>query len=533
MMTNLHPILESTKFKFVLFLAAFLTLFYGYELDRRTNYPPQSVHSWRQADGAAQALNYYQNNLKFWKPGVLNVIANNHHTVGEFPIFYWLAAVLYKIFGVQEWVLKTIHLMVFFIGIYHLFKLTDALLENTVAALAIALLPFTTPVIAFYSLNYLPNVPALGLAFSGWYYFYKYVIHSKLKDWYICTAIFVLIGLLKPTILIAWVAIMVLYQIDVLRGSFFKNQPPIFQQKWKMLPSFFIVAIAVTAWRIWSEQYNVAANSKYFFLDTIMPIWDMDTLSRQTVTGWLRNYGLPIHAFTPTSLQILGIILLLNFILIKKQNKILFSILILNILGIGAVILLWYQQLMVHDYYYIEWMVVPISMLISLFYVFKQLNIKYLSAFMSVLMVGFLLKNAWHTKSEMFHRYDQNGDFYTAYNFSLFKTPELQQFFKGLGISERDTVLSVPDASPNVSLYWLRLRGFTNWNAGKYKQFTPYEGHITSYYVDEIIKNHGCKYLILSTLKCQEADTLRPYRKDLIGVFDSSVYVYRLKKGHP
>jgi hypothetical protein len=126
----------------------------------------------------------------------------------------------------------------------------------------------------------------------------------------------------------------------------------------------------------------------------------------------------------------------------------------------------------------------------------------------------------------MLHRYAQDGEFYNDYNFSLFKTPELQHFFKGLGISERDTVLSVPDVSPNASLYWMRLRGFTNWNAGKYK-YSPYEGHITSRYVNDIVKNHGCKYLILTNLKCQEADTLRSYPKTLLGVFDSSIYVYR------
>jgi Dolichyl-phosphate-mannose-protein mannosyltransferase len=532
MITNIHTFAENKRVKFFLFLAVFLTLFYSYELNRRTNYPPQSVHCWRQADGTAQALNYYQNNLQFWKPGVLNVIANNHHTVGEFPIFYWLSAVLYKIFGVQEWILKSIHLLVFFIGIYHLFKLSDVLLQNTLAALAIALLPFTTPVVAFYSLNFLPNVPALGLAFSGWYYFYKYVKDSKLKDWYICTSIFLLIALLKPTVLIGWIAIMVLYKIDLLRSYFFKNEPPLFKQKWKMLPSFFLIIIAIIAWRVWSNHYNIAAGSKFFFLDTIMPIWDMDATFRASITGWLTHDGLPIHVFTKTSLQILAAILVLNFILIQKQNKILFSILILNLLGVIAVILLWYQQLMVHDYYYIEWMVVPTSMIICLFYVFKQFNNKHLYHLLTVLMCCFLIKNFWHTKKEIFHRYDRNGDFYNGYNYSLFKTPELQLFFKGLGISERDTVLSAPDVSPNASLYWMRLRGFTNWNTtlDRYKSLTPYKGHITSRYVDDIIKNHGCKYLILSNLKCQEADTLRPYRNDLLGVFDSSVYVYRLHK---
>jgi hypothetical protein len=529
MITNIHTFVESKIIKFILFWAAFLTLFYGYELNRRTNYPPQSVHCWRQADGAAQALNYYQNKLQFWKPGVLNVIENNHHTVGEFPIFYWLAAVLYKIFGVQEWILKSLHLIVFVIGIYHLFKLSDAILQNTVAALAIALLPFTTPVVAFYSLNFLPNAPALGLAFSGWYYFYKYVIDSKLKDWHICTSIFLLIGLLKPTVLMGWVAIMVLYKIDILRSYFFKKEPPIFKEKLKMLPSFFMVLIAVLAWRVWSNQYNIAAGSKFFFLDTIMPIWKADAEDRQKIYGWLTDYGLPIHVFTKTSLQILAIILILNFILIKKQNKILFSVFILNLLGILAVIILWYQQLMVHDYYYIEWMVLPISMLISLFYVFKQFKIKYLHNILTILLCCFLIKNAVHTRKEMLHRYDQKGDFYNDYNFSLFKTPELQLFFKGLGISERDTVLSIPDVSPNASLYWLRLRGFTNWNTtlDKYKNLTPYRGHLTTPFVNDIVKNHGCKYLILNKLKCQEGDTLRSYPKTLLGVFDSSIYVYR------
>jgi hypothetical protein len=367
-------------------------------------------------------------------------------------------------------------------------------------------------------------VPVLGLVFSGWYFFYKYITLARLKDWYMTAGIFLLVGLLKPTALIGWIAMMVLYVADVI---FKKN---LFKHKKTILITGLLLIVIIIGWRSWSTSYNLASNSRGFFLDTIMPLWDMNHEQQQQITNWIIRHGLQIHVYQKISLQILLAVLMLNFLLFFRQQKLLFVILILNMLGIAAVIILWYQQLMVHDYYYIEWLILPVMNLICFFGVIKSFELKFTSLFSGVLLSIFLAFNVYHTSQQMHYRYETKEEFYTGMNFSFLKTAELHDFFKKMGVSHRDTVLSVPDNTPNGTLYWMHLRGYTNYNASLLTpKATPRHQHqITTTFVNELVQNYHCKYLIINKLKSEEADTLNPYMNNLIGVFDSSIYVYRL-----
>ena len=61
------------------------------------------VHSWRQADTASIARNFISNNLIFWQPQVNWAGSTNGFVECEFPLYQYLVANLYKIFGFYQY----------------------------------------------------------------------------------------------------------------------------------------------------------------------------------------------------------------------------------------------------------------------------------------------------------------------------------------------------------------------------------------------------------------------------------------------
>ena len=104
----------------ILFLIALHFYFYSYigtynYLHKR----PCSVHSSAQCQRASVALNYYEEDMNFFKPRVqktVNIDGESRITGLEFPIIYYTAAIFYKCFGFNEIYLKYISLFLCSIG---------------------------------------------------------------------------------------------------------------------------------------------------------------------------------------------------------------------------------------------------------------------------------------------------------------------------------------------------------------------------------------------------------------------------------
>ena len=107
----------------ILFTIIFVALSFHFKFYETINLPPQSTDLWRQADCYTIALNYYQNGFHFFKPQVHFLFTQNGYAAGEFPLIYFISAVLFKIFGVHYFLFKGVNLLIFFVGLYDLFKL--------------------------------------------------------------------------------------------------------------------------------------------------------------------------------------------------------------------------------------------------------------------------------------------------------------------------------------------------------------------------------------------------------------------------
>src|SRR5450432_2281932 len=114
---------------FFLLTVGFVFWFYSY-----LNIPilrPASIHIWRQTDCASIALYYYQRDMNFFHPEVCNHLYQNRgYAVSEFPWIYYIVAMLYKLFGFHEWFFRGIVLLIFYCGLYALFRLSFLILQD-------------------------------------------------------------------------------------------------------------------------------------------------------------------------------------------------------------------------------------------------------------------------------------------------------------------------------------------------------------------------------------------------------------------
>ena len=569
--------MKNNLFELFIFSTCFYALCWYFDYPHIYTLAPQGQHAWRQTDGASQALNYYQFGLNFFKPEVHNVVVNGGQSAAEFPILYYISALMMSLLGAETGVMRVVHLAFYGVGLWYLFKILrgvsrhgqcvmgngqlrmgngqsvmdDRLWEmgSFVFALSGSLILFCLPVVVFYAFNFLPNAPALGLIFISWWCFYRF-IQDKKPVFLIKTMIWTgLAAIIKPTMLISFFVIGGIWLFDLIKKNSYKyselkEKTSVFNQPLKEAWTFLIVIIPFIAWRIWANAHS----NPELFLNKPLPIWEASKGQNDWTWQWLNEFWLHKITFNqPTYLFLISSIILM-LIFIKKIPTWITLAWVLMLLGVLSEGALFFQQFSVHDYYAIDFLMLPAFSLIILGFILKQIVFKLknngqkslrgtwqlrgqlLTGGVSIIMLFLLISNARHAKSDLEDRYNFKDPYLNGENKALYKTKELRRFIKSLGISPQDTVLSINDPSPNTTLFYLNLKGFTLWNE-KLKICSDAQSKLPDEAcINYLIKNKNCQYLIISHL---DNENLKPYQsfmkpEKLMGIFDGSVYVYKL-----
>jgi len=87
-----------------------------------------------------------------------------------------------------------------------------------------------------------------------------------------------------------------------------------------------------------------------------------------------------------------------------------------------------------------------------------------------------------------------------------------------IGLTKEKMVVSIPDKSPNITLYFLNRKGWTNINIG--------ESNIGPNIVN--LKNSGAEYLVISNQSVMTDNSLKPLLNNKIGEFNGSISFYKL-----
>lgn len=526
-------LLKNKNFIFVfLFLIICLIYNYAYIFALR----PGAIHQWRQTDCLSFVQNYYEGGVRFFEPSINYIGENgNGKTVSEFPILYYIVALLWKIFGKHEFLFRLLNFSIAFLGLFYLFKLARVVLKKNFWAIILPMILFTSPLFVYYTNNFLSNIPAFSLTFPGWFYFYKFYTKEKNKYLYVSMFFFMMAGLLKVSSAISFFTLFIVYFIELFHIFTLKKDKKIFFKPLLHVIPFILVLAIISLWYLFAFHYN-EINNGGFFLQGILPIWEIGGEKIKLILFNLYNDLLP-QFFSKFLLDLALILFVVMLIFYKRVNKLFFVIMISLFGAVICYLILFFQVFDVHDYYLIDLLIFPVAIFFT-FLVFLKENFEGIlnSKIFKVSIVIVLTFNIYYCAVNNRMKYNSN-DFLAKNSFLFTKTQidlwnwtrwhygctikaceTITPYLRSIGIQRSDYVISIPDRSLNISLYLMDQVGNTD---------LFYEPAYGEQNIRKFIKR-GAKYLIINDPDLLTQDYVKPFIKKKIGQY-KNVTIYDLR----
>jgi len=462
-----------------------LGLLYGYP--DMLQLLPQGSHLWRQADSYAMTQNYHQYGLPFLQPETYNLQSAQGKVAGEFPLFYFIAAQ----FKNTTLALRLLHTGTFFSGIIAIYFISFYFLQRRFLSVLCTLFMCTSPLLIFYGNNFLSDVPALSMAFMGWAFF-LYAYQKEQFGWLsIGFCCFTLAGLLKASEVINLAMLTLFLYQQRNKKSIFK-----WSQIWMVISGLFIFI-----WYAYAKQYNREHHDTYYFL-SVSPIWKLTAYEIglglwRMIVSLSRNYF-----WHPASV----VLLMAAFYMLRHRKKLDAELRVLIASGMLLTILyilLFYQKMIGHEYYYVPFFIFILFALIGILKTYNFFHAE--NVFTHTALFLFLLLNIYFCKSFVSQKLTDN-----LYNGNM-ASVEMQQFLTQHGVTEKSILLSLPDDSPNKTLSLLKRKGYT--------EFNDYP---------KVLRQQQADFLIVGNDKWKQRILLQPYLKDSIGNFHG-ITLYKLK----
>src|SRR5690554_3966263 len=263
--------------KHTLFWAIVVLLFFVYAFQEILFFPAHSIHNWRQADCISLALNFQETNNPFL-PSIHNFISDNGtsgKSAGEFTGLYYLVGKLWAWFGVHLWIYRLINIAILFFASFSLYKALLKKWDDVFWSLFVSLFIFTSPLIVYYTPNFLTDITALGFTIWGWSKFIRFTQEKRFKYLIFAFSFFTLAALLKVTAGISVLSLLGVFGLELF--GIFKSEKRIFLEKGKTIllsiSSFFLVFL----WYYYASRYNAIHGGKYTFND----LWSYWSISEE------------------------------------------------------------------------------------------------------------------------------------------------------------------------------------------------------------------------------------------------------------
>lgn len=135
------------------------------------NLSPRGVHVWRQCNTLAVAKNFYQEDMNIMHPRVDHRKHTSGITGSAFPLYEYILAVSYKLFGFHHMNHRILQLLITLIGVLGLYLLVLHWLNNSWAAALASFAYLWSPELYYHGINALPDVVAMtSLIWSAYFY---------------------------------------------------------------------------------------------------------------------------------------------------------------------------------------------------------------------------------------------------------------------------------------------------------------------------------------------------------------------------
>jgi hypothetical protein len=503
---------ESNWFLNLSFVIVFIALCWVYRYNVTFFQPPQSVHTWRQTNSLSVTQMYYQYNLPFLQPEIHNQLGDDGMSgkvAGEFPVIYYFVAKVWQLFGKAEWSFRLIHLLLIFTGIFLLFRMLIPITGNAARAGFASMLVFTSPMFVFYGPNFLPDAPALAFTFIAWFFLYRFI--QRRKDLFLwLSAIFFFLAIsLKITTATGLIAIALWMIIE---RVLIKPDKRIFNFGFRQYTPFIISILLVFCWYFYVYYFNNLHKGEFSHFG-IWPVWDISVSKMEQILDvtrkiYLREFFSPQLQF---STVLIWLFMLLN---IRKLPTFSAFMLVVMPLSFAAVLVLWFQVLDGHDYYFISQMQVMIIIWAIFFNYLK--NTRMLNhPVIYVLLTGVFLLLA--NDGNMRHNARYEGWMNHGFKQQYEALTEIEPYFIKWNINPSDKVICLPDYSINASLYYMNRKGYTDYG----NDFTK---------VGDIKKriNQGARYLVVLDTTLLKSDVFRQFTANMVGNY-KNVRVFDLR----
>lgn len=453
---------------------------------------PQGPHLYRQADCVAFAWGYTYRTTNLFTPQMNNRLYNGDGKVAaEFPVLYYIGGLLMRITGFEPVILRLINILIVFWGLWTMFLLGRMVLGDSFWAGLLPLLLFTSPILVYYTNNFLPDAPALALVMGGWYYFARHITECphRMRTWLLSLGLFVFATLLKASAGISFVALLCLYLLDVQRWANLRTGTTsrLFPLAKKVYAwSFSLAPVPVLVWYTYATWYSLGALSPDYFGYLVKPAFKLDPYVFGVVINHLATRGAS-YFFPGLGYLVIGAATLLAWSRAGRKSPVLFGLSILLPLGSLIYLHLFFELLIVHDYYLIACLIAVACLLLAgARVVVQQMQVMAQSISFKVGMSVVLALLVYSTKSHMMTRY--NGGHLHERTSDAFYDPGLEDFLSHAGVTGDQLIFSLPDVSPNISLILMRRMGLTSYNMPEIKP----------QYFQEWMQRLPIRYLIVS-----------------------------------
>ncbi len=416
---------------------------------------PSSIHSSAQCQRASIALNYYEVDMNFFQPRLQKFTDGGGVTGVEFPIIYYLDAMAYKLFGFNEAIARSISLTIVSLGLFFFFLLARKQLQSTAMAIAMVGSAAFSPVLLFYSPNFMPDAPSMALVLMAWYHFFQFLQKQKKKYlvyFYLCSG---LATLIKVVALISPIALLCVVIVDKL--GFFKGSAsrPQFPRLLHLILGTVVVIAIVMAWYLYAE-YLVWVHQNETF--SMRPIPGEPGTFKQLVEYlkgvWLFQY----YAYESYMLMISAILVMVIFY--RYVSRLLFAITLFLFLGNVCFVYLFLNQFIHHDYYIIS--ILPL--IFFLFLILADTLIRFANTHLKVLKLVFLIVLFFNMKEAVLncrlnyeYRYSNKIYYGTADHRPYF---DLEKRLREVGIKRSELTISGFDDTFCSTLYLMNQIGW-------------------------------------------------------------------------
>ena len=442
---------------------------------------PQGIHFIRQTDGLSFVMNYYKGGFHFFEPQVYNLRSLDGKAACEFPILYYLTALLYFVFDEHEYFLRLITLLIASLGFVYLFKTILLLLKDSIYAFIFTFIFLSSTVLLYYTNNFLPDASAFGLVLIGWYFFFKFnLLEKKTRFLVISFAFFALASLLKITSFInpiaAFIALLCYDYMESKQLKFFMKR------NLKTILLFGSALLLVCCWNAYVKYYNIASNDLYF-LTKPLPLWSLNGSQQAEVWDHISNYWYSQYYYQST-FHFFIIIILLGMLFLNKVNR---RLMIPTLfLGLGSIsfFLLFFKQFQDHDYYFITLLPGLILLILTCFIAIQQRFTVIINHWLvKIVLLLLCILSLNYSREKLAQRYANKTDQISNIGSKLAET---KQDLDALGVPEKAKIILMSDKSRNGGLYFIHRQG---WNL-------PDKTDRDLKEMDYFVK-HGASYLII------------------------------------